>query len=269
MGGRGQGVGAGVPDVAAAVAVEVHRVGQVGGGNELGLAHGAGPGAAQAGAADVAALQDLQGRQQLVFGETWAAAFIGQGGEGADHRLLAHELAEAAFHAPDGDQRLAVDAVALLDGIQCGGVFGQQGLALAHAQRRDGAVEVFPDRAGELRLGAVGLDHAQVRGHAGEGLVEHLGLDAGLQGLGAEAFAPVRKVQCRCDGRGGLRLSRVLLGLLRRLGGRGGNQFGGGIRGFGTGAEEEHGAGEQAAQAGVGGKLEHRGVSVLPVKPRP
>ena len=60
-----------------------------------------------------------------------------------------------------------------------------------------------------------------------------------LQGLGAEAFAPLREVQCRCDGRGGLRLSRVLLGLLRRLGGRGGNQFGGGIRGFGTGAEEE------------------------------
>src|SRR5690606_25675143 len=163
---------AGVPGSAAAVTVEVDCVAQVGGGDERGLAHGASPGTAQASEADVTALQNLQGCQQLGFGELRAAPCVGQGGQRTDDRVLAHKLAEAAFHAPDGYQGFAVDTVALLNGTKRGGMLGQQRLSAAQASGRDGAVQVLPHRPGELRLGAVGPDYARVRSNAGKAFLK-------------------------------------------------------------------------------------------------
>ncbi|MNF92375.1 hypothetical protein D3C84_750180 [compost metagenome] len=85
MGSGSQGIGGAVPDIPAAIAVEVHRMGVVGGGDELGLAHGARPRAFHGVGLDIAILQDLQGGDQLCLGEGRATAFIGQGSQGADH----------------------------------------------------------------------------------------------------------------------------------------------------------------------------------------
>ncbi|MCY1442602.1 hypothetical protein D9M71_589770 [compost metagenome] len=174
-------------------------MGVVGGRDELGLAHGAGPRAAHCLWLDVAMLDDLQRGDQLVLGELRAAAFIGQGGQRADDRLVALELAEVAFHAPHRDQHLAVDAIALLDAGQQFGVLLQQLLAVTHTQGRQGAFEVLPHRAGELRLAAVGLDHVHVGGDAEEGAVEGVRRNTGLQGLLAEAGLPLREGLQRLD----------------------------------------------------------------------
>ncbi|MNG02501.1 hypothetical protein D3C84_855320 [compost metagenome] len=111
-------------------------MGVVGGGDELGLAHGAGPRAFHGVGLDITVLQDLQGRDQLRLGKSRAAAFISQGGQGADHRFVALELAEVAFHAPHRHQHVAINAIALFDLAQQFSVFFQQALAIANAQRR-------------------------------------------------------------------------------------------------------------------------------------
>ena len=242
---RGQGVGGTVPDIAAAVAVEVHGKLVVGAGDKLGLAHGAGPGATHAAGLHVAMLENAQRREQLFVGKRWAAAFIGQGGEGGDHRLVAHVLAEVAFHAPDRHQCVAVDAVALLDGLQGAGVFGQQRLATAHAGGRDGAVEVFPHRPGEFRLAAVGPDDRWVRAYACKGRIKHRGLDTGAQGFLAKGRLPAGEA----------------LGRLLESGSTGGAEGGrgqanggalhDGCRGFNLARGMVVGTGGQQAQAGA------------------
>ena len=85
---------------------------------------------------------------------------------------------------------MAVDAVALLDGLQGAGVFGQQRLATAHAGGRDGAVEVFPHRPGEFRLAAVGPDDGHVRADACKGRIENGSLYTGAQGFLAKGRLP-------------------------------------------------------------------------------
>ncbi|MCY1378078.1 hypothetical protein D9M69_656840 [compost metagenome] len=101
-------------------------MGVVGGRDELGLAHGAGPGTEHLFGFDVALLQDLQGRDQLRVGEAGTAAFVGQGRQRVDHRLAALELAKIAFHAPHGHQRLTINAITLLDALQDVGVLVDQ-----------------------------------------------------------------------------------------------------------------------------------------------
>ncbi|MNH16299.1 hypothetical protein D3C79_759340 [compost metagenome] len=174
-------------------------MGVVGGRDELGLAHGAGPRATHGLRLDVAMLDDLQRSDQLVLGELRAAALIGQGSQRADHRLVALELAEVAFHAPYRDQHLAIDAIALLDAGQQFGVLLQQLLAVAYTQGRQGAFEVFPYWAGEFRLAAIGLDHVHVGGDAEEGAVEGVLRNAGLQGLLAKACLPLCEGLQRLD----------------------------------------------------------------------
>jgi hypothetical protein len=65
---RGVAIGQAAPDVAPVVAIGIYRMGQVGGGQELRLPHGAGPGADCLRTLDVAALLDrpgsLEGRRQ-------------------------------------------------------------------------------------------------------------------------------------------------------------------------------------------------------------
>ncbi|MNN77151.1 hypothetical protein D3C81_1935900 [compost metagenome] len=60
-------------------------MGVVGGRDELGLAHGAGPRATHGFRLDVAMLDNLQRGDQLVLGELRATAFIGQRGQRANH----------------------------------------------------------------------------------------------------------------------------------------------------------------------------------------
>lgn len=120
----------------------------------------------------VALLEDLQGGEQLVVGELRAAPFMRQGGQRADHAQAAGIAAEIAFHAPDGDHEASVDAIALFDGAQDIGMFGEQALAGEDPARRQCIVEVFPDRPAELRLAAVGADHRRIGRHVGQDAVE-------------------------------------------------------------------------------------------------
>ncbi|MNZ84251.1 hypothetical protein D3C78_1029990 [compost metagenome] len=77
-------------------------------------------------------LEDRERGEQLVVGELRAATFVGEGRQRADHAHVAGIGAEVALHAPDGDQGVALHAVALLDAVQGVGMLGEQALAIAH-----------------------------------------------------------------------------------------------------------------------------------------
>ena len=126
----------------------------------------------------------------MALGEFRATAFIRQGGQGTDHRFVALKGAEVAFHSPHRDQCLAINAVALFDTTQQVGILLQQSLAIAHAQRRKGAFEVFPHRAAELGLAAISLDDAHVGGDVFEGVIENQRVDPCFQGLRTEVGLP-------------------------------------------------------------------------------
>ncbi len=111
IGGRGQGVGRRAPDVPLAVSVPVHGGGQEGLGFELGLTHGAGPGALELGAAGLAGGDDLDQGGDLGLRPSPPSALCGKGGQGAQDVEVAHDRAEAGFHGPDADQDLGGNTV--------------------------------------------------------------------------------------------------------------------------------------------------------------
>ena len=140
VGGRIKHVGLGVDQVAAAVAVAVDGEAQVVLGEELRLADFAGPGAAQLLGLHVAAVDDGQRREQLFGEEGRAAAVIGQRRQRVEDVHRAGIGAEAGLHAPDGDDDLLLDAVALLDVVEQRGVLLDDLLALGHEGRRRAAL---------------------------------------------------------------------------------------------------------------------------------
>ena len=176
-------------------------------------------------------------------GEAWAPAFVGQGRQGVDHRLAALELTEVTLHAPHRDQCLAIDAVALLDALQDVGVLADQRLAFAHTQWRQGAVEVFPHRAGKFRLAAVGADHAGVQADIGEGAVEQVGADTGGQRILAETRLPFGEGLGRLD-------VEVLTGRHHGRDHRRGCRDGKGLKRLGVGGGRFFRAGDKQNEAG-------------------
>ncbi|VFS73139.1 Uncharacterised protein [Pseudomonas aeruginosa] len=64
-------------------------------------------------------------------------------------------------------------------------------LALANAQRIEGAFQIFPYRPGEFRLAAVGFDHGGIGLDPGEGAIEGLRIDSTGQRLLTEGVAPL------------------------------------------------------------------------------
>jgi hypothetical protein len=111
IGGGGEGVGQGAPEVLAAVSVPVHRVGLIGGGHELHVAHGSGPGALHGSRRDVPPLEDVQGVQQLGAKERPAAVVVGQGGQGGGYGVAAQVLAVVGLQAPEGHQHAGRDSI--------------------------------------------------------------------------------------------------------------------------------------------------------------
>ena len=102
-----------------AVAVEVDAVLDIGRRQKLGLADLAGKGADQVAHRQIAALQDLQGRDQLALEQFGAAAVMRQGGERAHHRQLAHVAAAiVGFQRPDRHHQFLRHAGARLDARQ-------------------------------------------------------------------------------------------------------------------------------------------------------
>ena len=119
-----------------AVAVVVDAVLDVGRRQELGLADLAGKGADQIAQRQVAALHDLQRRDQLALEQLGAAAIMRQRRERADHRQLAHVAgAVVGFQRPDRHDQLGRHAELPLDARQ------QRGVAL---HQRLGALDARP-----------------------------------------------------------------------------------------------------------------------------
>lgn len=184
------------PDVAVAVAIGIYGVGQKHRGQELRVPHGAGPGAQHAVRCDIALVHDAQRGQQFCLGPGAAAAFIGQRGQrvhGAERPEIA---AVVALHAPDGGDHGGRHATAGGSGFQRGAVFGQLGLALGNALRRDRTVKVGPGCAREFRLCPVKLHHTRLPLRLAQHFAHRAGLDARLQGLRRKRVAPCGKA-CR------------------------------------------------------------------------
>ena len=199
-GGRGQRIGGIIrPDIAPPVAGEIHRMGKVRGGNELGVAHGPGPASGHRVGPDIAALHDGQRRQKLPLKEGPAPGVIGQSGKRADQRIIPAIAAIGAFQAPDRHHHFLVHAIGRLDPIEQRQIVAQRGLAVFNPRVRDGAVQIVPDRLGEFALIAVFFHHGGIEAGIPEGGIEGLGRDARRKGAGAKARHPGGKARLGSD----------------------------------------------------------------------
>src|SRR3546814_14664614 len=95
---------------AVAVAVVVDGEVHEGRGNELKLAHGAGPGAGHLGDADVALVEDLQGVEDLGAEEVVAPALVRTRRQRGDHRVAARVVAEVALQSQAGHHEARLPA---------------------------------------------------------------------------------------------------------------------------------------------------------------
>ena len=102
------------PDVALAVAGEVDGVVHEVLRHELGLAHGAGPGADELVARDALVLQDFQRDQQFVAEVVVAVLGVGERRQRADRVPFVLHRAVGRFHSPDRQDDPALDLEALL-----------------------------------------------------------------------------------------------------------------------------------------------------------
>ena len=104
---------------------------------------------------DVAGLEDAEGGEELLLGQVAAAALVGEGGEALDHRHRAAVGAVVGLHAPDRQHHLGGRRRSGARWRPGRGELGALGAAGLDAGGGGGAVEVFPDRLGELGLAAV------------------------------------------------------------------------------------------------------------------
>ena len=157
VGSSGQSVWYGRPDVFLAVPIQVLAIGQIAGGDELGMPHRSRPRPAQLGRSDPPGLQNLQRTDQLAARE-FAAAFvcIGKGGERPDDVAqrtgLFHGSTIGRFHRPDGQHDVGTDTVFLLDQSQPARQLFLFLLTAGNGCFIDPAVKIHPELLPELRL---------------------------------------------------------------------------------------------------------------------
>ncbi len=158
-----------------AVAVEIDAVFDVGRRQKLRLADFAGEGADHVLQGKIAALDDLQRRQQFALEQFGAAAIMRHGGERADHRHLADvALAVIGFQPPDRDDDLRRHAEPLLDPRQQRGVTLQHLPADVDAPGADAGGDILLEGLVEgAALAAVEGQHRRILRHAGERLRNH------------------------------------------------------------------------------------------------
>ncbi len=169
------------------------------------MAEGPGPGAGDAGVADVAGLQQLQGGEELALEERLAAPVAGQGRQRGQQRTLAEDPPVVAFHAPHRHHRVLVHAVARGHLVEQLVVLGEHRLAIADPLLVHQTGQVVPQRGGELRLRVEQVEHAEVGLQAaGEALITVGGnaLRLGLLLQAGEAGREARGVGLR-QGQGG------------------------------------------------------------------
>ena len=176
--------------VAAAVAVIVHRVVEVVRRQELRLPQLAGPRADHLLGREVAAVDDTQRVQQLGTELLAAAAVVGQRRERAQDGELAHAGAVVALQRPQPGDDGARHAVVLLD-------LGEQLAVLLEARQAaldavvgDELVGERQEALGEEALLAIARDHARVQRDAVESRGHRRARYALRRGLFAEAVEP-------------------------------------------------------------------------------
>ena len=177
VGRRGESIVFRVPQIARPVSRPVDRVGEVGGGNELGMSHGACPRAGEPVGGDDPALQDPESGDDLGLRIGAPPAVVCQGSERAHHSHRALVLAEIAFHAPDRHQDMPVDSVFALEGGEKSGLLGELALPRFDAGRRHRLAQILRGGGSELglvageledfRIGLVHSPESQVEGGRG------------------------------------------------------------------------------------------------------
>src|SRR3954452_8122352 len=113
VGGRSQHIRCAAQEIAAAIAVEVYGVFQIGGWHELGLADLTRPRASHFRWRELTARHDPQRLHQLRTAPVGSPAVISQRCERTDRGELPNIRPVIRFQSPDRDQYLARDAVAL------------------------------------------------------------------------------------------------------------------------------------------------------------
>src|SRR5690606_36843314 len=132
--------------------------GEVARGHELCLADGARPGARYCRLVDVAALEDLEGGEELALEERLASALPGQRGERLHNRTHAAEPAEVRFHAPDGHDEPWLHVIARGDTREHRPVRRKAGGGGPDERPREAALHVLLEREDGSRLGPVAFD---------------------------------------------------------------------------------------------------------------
>src|SRR3954453_23961181 len=183
--GGGENIGDAVAEVDVAVAIEIDAVLDVGRWQKLRLADFAGEGANQVAQGEIAALHDLQRRQQFALEQFGAAAIMRHGGQGADDRHLADvALAEIRRKPPNRDHDFRRHAELLLDTRQQRSVPLQHLPADVDAPGADAGRDILLERFVEgAALAAVEGQHRRILRHTRKRLADHGLRDAGSRRL--------------------------------------------------------------------------------------
>ncbi len=110
----------------------------------------------------IAARENFQCREKFVAEIVLPSSDTGKRRRRTDDRAFTDLRSVIGFHAPDGGDEVAIDSVRLLNRIERGAVFGENGLAVLDPVLIHQDVEIIPNRLGELRLGIEQIHNAQI-----------------------------------------------------------------------------------------------------------
>src|SRR6185312_1039320 len=176
----------------------------------LGVAHRAGPGAVHLLRRAPALVDDAQRVDELGLPISLAPRLVPgerrEGGKHGGHMVLLHQrIAERGLHAPQREQRAALDAKILLDPRKQRLVVLQRDLAVDDAPVGNAAIDVLPGLLGELRLAPDLLEYAHVGLDPSHGAVPGRFRDAFGERAAAESIPPLAEAGRRgaCPEAGG------------------------------------------------------------------
>src|SRR5690606_22748280 len=179
VGGTADGVHWIVPDVSHPILIEVHRVGQVAAGYELGEAHRPGVGTGQAEGIDLLLAGQYQEGFELTAEEIGPRRIVeAQGGQGVYHPMTALAGPVEGLHADDSQDDLRLDAIDFLGAGQRFGVLIPERHALGDAPVGDEYLAVLVPGADPLGGPGYRLQDGVAALGLGKQLAYMLGIEA-------------------------------------------------------------------------------------------
>jgi hypothetical protein len=151
---------------------------------------------------EIAAIEDFERREKLVAEIGLAAADTGQGRGRLQHAAIADLGRIVALDAPDRRDRVAVDAVGLLRGVELRLVLGEDLLALGEAVVVHQDIEIVPDRLGEFGLRIQQVHDAQIGREACREALEILLRDVAACGIRPHRGNAIVEIRRRLADRG-------------------------------------------------------------------